>query len=82
MIGVRPHPLTRIAVCQEGTDGQQDLGDGKGRAPIVLQDVQADDALTVDVAVIDPGAERDLRTKCVTGDGLGSLRNPAEGYFH
>jgi hypothetical protein len=37
--------LTGVAVCEEGTDGEQHLGDGQSRAPVVLQDVQANDAL-------------------------------------
>ena len=52
--------LTWIAVCEERADGEEDLGDGEGRAPVVLQDVQTDDALAVDVAVVDAGAERHL----------------------
>lgn len=52
--------LTGVAVCQEGADGQEHFRDGEGRAPIVLQDVQADHALAVDVTVIDSGAEGHL----------------------
>ena len=52
--------LTRVAVSEQGADGQQDLGDGEGGTPVVLQDVQTDHPLTVDVAVVDPGAERHL----------------------
>lgn len=54
--------LTWVTVCEQGADGQQDLGDGEGRAPVVLQDVQTDHTLTVDVAVIDPRPKGDLRT--------------------
>ena len=46
-----------VAVRKQGADGEQHLGDGECRAPLVLQNVEADDALGVDVAVIDPGAE-------------------------
>lgn len=49
-----------IAVCQQRTDGKQDLRDGQSWAPVILQDVQADHTLTVNVAVIDPRAESDL----------------------
>ena len=52
--------LTRVAVCEEGADGQQHLGDGEGWAPVVLQDVQTDHSLTVNVAVVDSRAERHL----------------------
>lgn len=55
--------LTWVTVCEQGADGQQHLGDGEGGAPVVLQDVQADHALTVDVAVIDPRTKRYLRTR-------------------
>ena len=54
--------LTWVTVCEQGADGQQHLGDGEGGAPVVLQDVQADHPLTVDVAVIDPGAKCHLHT--------------------
>lgn len=52
--------VSGVAVCQEGADGQEHFRDGEGRAPIVLQDVQADHALAVDVTVIDSGAEGHL----------------------
>ena len=55
--------LTRVAVGQQGADGQEDLGDGEGRTPVVLQDVQADHPLAVDVAVVDPGPEGHLDTR-------------------
>lgn len=55
--------LTWVTVCEQGADGQQHLGDGEGGAPVVLQDVQADHALTVDVAVIDPRTKCYLRTR-------------------
>lgn len=49
-----------IAVRQQGADGEQDFGDGQGWRPVVLEDVQADDPLAVDVAVVDPRPERHL----------------------
>jgi len=49
-----------VAVRQEGADREQHLRDGEGRRPLVLEDVEADDPLGVDVAVVDPGAELDL----------------------
>jgi len=52
--------ITGVAVGQQGADGEQDLGDGQGRAPLVLQDVQADHSLGVDVAVVDASAELDF----------------------
>lgn len=55
--------LTWVTVCEQGADGQQHLGDGEGGAPVVLQDVQTDHALTVDVAVIDPCTKCYLHTQ-------------------
>ena len=52
--------LTRVAVCEEGADGEEDLGDGERGAPVVLEDVEADDAVAVDVAVVDARAEGHL----------------------
>lgn len=36
------------------------LGYGKSRAPLLLQNVKTDAAITVDIRVIDLGAERNL----------------------
>ena len=41
-----------------------DLGHCEGRAPLVLQDVQADAACAVDIAVVDPGPEDNLQGTC------------------
>lgn len=53
--------LTRVAVCQKRTNRQQNLWNSQSGTPVVFKDVQADDSLTVDVAVIDPGAESNLK---------------------
>ena len=50
-----------VAVGEEGADGEENLGDGESWAPLVLQNVQTDDALGVDIAVVDPGAELHFR---------------------
>ena len=61
LLGDAPHQgISRVAVTKERGDAEQHLGDGEGRAPLVLQDVQADNSLGVDVAVVDPGLEGDL----------------------
>jgi len=52
--------VTGIAVRQETADGEQHLGDGQSRAPLVFQDVQANHSLGVDVAVINSRAEFDF----------------------
>ena len=62
--------LTWVTVCEQGADGQQDLWDGEGGAPVVLQDVQTDHPLAVDVAVVDPGAERHLGNTQVGRDHI------------
>ena len=49
-----------VAVAEEAADGEEDLGDGEGRGPLVLQDVEADHSLGVDVAVVDASPELDL----------------------
>ena len=49
-----------VAVAEQGADGEEDLGDGEGRGPLVLQDVEADHTLGVDVAVVDAGPELHL----------------------
>jgi len=52
--------IAGVAVGEQGADGEQHLGDGQSGAPLVLQDVQADHALRVDIAVVDAGAELDF----------------------
>ena len=49
-----------VAVGEERADAEEDLGDGERGGPLVLQDVQADDALRVHVAVVDPRPELNL----------------------
>eukprot|EP00199_Chlamydomonas_sp_CCMP681_P005411 CAMPEP_0119108450 /NCGR_PEP_ID=MMETSP1180-20130426/14446_1 /TAXON_ID=3052 ORGANISM="Chlamydomonas cf sp, Strain CCMP681" /NCGR_SAMPLE_ID=MMETSP1180 /ASSEMBLY_ACC=CAM_ASM_000741 /LENGTH=251 /DNA_ID=CAMNT_0007094061 /DNA_START=898 /DNA_END=1650 /DNA_ORIENTATION=- len=61
-----------IAVSQQGADGQQHLGHGERRAPLVFEDVQADGPAAVDVAVVDARAKGHLwwleRVVCRKGD--------------
>jgi len=52
--------VVRVGICQHGADGEQNLGDGQGRAPLISQNVQADATIRVDVWVIDPRGEVDL----------------------
>ena len=52
---------TWIAVGEEGADGEEHFRYGQRRRPVVLQDVQADDALAVDVAVVDTRLKRHLK---------------------
>ena len=46
-----------VRVAQEGADGEQDLGDGQGGTPLVLQNVEANATVRVDVGVVDSGRE-------------------------
>ena len=52
--------VSGVAVGQQRAHGQQHLGDGQRWTPVLLQDVQADGALAVDVAVVDSGLEHHL----------------------
>ena len=56
----RVEPRTWVAIREERADGEEHLGDGQRGAPVVLEYVQADDALAVDVAVVDARAEGHL----------------------
>lgn len=66
-----PGPLTRVAVCEEWADGQEDFRDGQGWTPVVLEDVQTDHPLAVDITVVDSRPEGDLgeNAKALSGDG-------------
>lgn len=55
--------LTGIWLGQKLHDGQQHLADGQCRRPVVLNNVQANNAVGINVAVIDARAERDLCMK-------------------
>jgi hypothetical protein len=62
-----PTPLTWVGVCEQGADRQQHLADSERRAPLVFQDVQADAAIAVNVAVVDACLECDLQ-RAATAD--------------
>jgi len=49
-----------VGVRQHGADGEQNLRDGQGRAPLISQNVEADASIRVDVRVIDARGEVDL----------------------
>ena len=50
-----------IGVGEKTRDGEQHLRDGVGCGPLVFEDVEADEAVRVDVGVIDLGDEVALR---------------------
>jgi len=49
-----------VWVGQEGGDGEENLGDGRGWGPLLLQDVQTDGSIGVDVWVINSSGEVNL----------------------
>jgi len=53
--------VARIAIGEQRADGEQYFGDGESRGPVVFEDVEADHALAVDVAVVNSCAEQHLR---------------------
>ena len=56
-----------VTVREEGAHREEHFRDGQSRAPVVLEDVQADRALTVDVAVVDSRAEYHLGNEEMEG---------------
>jgi len=52
--------IIRVRICEQGADGKQNFGNSKGRAPVVFQDVQANTAFIVHIAMVDLGQEFDL----------------------
>lgn len=49
-----------VAIREQGADRKKNLGDGESWAPLVLKNVETDDPLGVDIAMVYPGAELDL----------------------
>ena len=49
-----------VGVCQQGADGKEDLGDGEGGTPLLLENVEADASVRVDVRVIDTSSKVEL----------------------
>ena len=49
---LRDEGVVGVGVGEEGADGEEDLRYGQRRAPLLLEDVQADAAIGVDVWVI------------------------------
>ena len=46
-----------VWIAKQRADGEQHFGAGEGWAPLVLQDVEADAAILVNVAVVEFGGE-------------------------
>jgi len=52
--------FTWVAVGKQRAHGEKDLGDGESRAPVVFQDIEANDAVAVNITVVDLCAEHHL----------------------
>lgn len=61
---VRDEWIVRIGISQQRTNAQQDFGDGQCRTPLILENVQADSAVGIDVAVVNACREMDLGWLC------------------
>ncbi len=53
--------ITRVRISQHGADGEKDFGDSKGGRPLITENIQADASVAVDVWVIYPRGEVDLK---------------------
>jgi hypothetical protein len=70
----------RIGVGQHRRDAQQHLDDTQRWAPLALEDVEADQALAIDVAMVNLGLESDLRGEMrVSAAQLGEVASYANG---
>jgi len=49
-----------VGISQQGTDGEENLGDGQSWGPLLLKDIEADGSIGVDVGVVDSRGEVDL----------------------
>lgn len=58
---IRHQRIVWVGIGQQGTNRKQDLADGQRRAPLVFQNIQADTAIGVDIAMIDASSKVDLR---------------------
>mmetsp|Transcript_31338 Transcript_31338/g.57827 ORF Transcript_31338/g.57827 Transcript_31338/m.57827 type:complete len:211 (-) Transcript_31338:4-636(-) len=52
--------IIRVGVREQRANGQQDLGDGQSRAPLILEDIKANATTGIDVGVVNLGGEVDL----------------------
>jgi len=58
---LRHQRVVRVGVTQQGTDGQQHLADSESWGPLRSENVETDWTIWVDVWMVDPGCERNLR---------------------
>ena len=52
--------VTWIWICEQRAYREQDFSNSQGRAPLVLQNVQADGPCAADIAVVDACAKHHL----------------------
>lgn len=62
-----------VGVRQKRADGEQDFAYGQGRTPLVLENVEANGAVGIDVAMVDARAEYDLGALKGILDGEGNV---------
>ena len=55
-----PQGIIGIGISKKRQDGQEHLGNGKSWRPLLLQDVQADDAAGIHIWMIDLRCKGDL----------------------
>lgn len=60
MSNLRDKRIIRIRISQHRADRKENLRNGQGRRPLVLQDIQTDASVRVDIWVVDLGGETDL----------------------
>ena len=58
---LRYQRIVWISIRKKRTDGQQNLWNGQGWRPLLLENVKADGAIGVDVWMVDSCSKRDLR---------------------
>lgn len=52
--------IIRVRIGEQGADGKEDFGDGESRGPLLFEDVEADLAVAVDVAMVNTSFEGDF----------------------
>jgi hypothetical protein len=57
---VRHQRIVWVGIGQQGANGKQDLTNSQSGAPLVFQDIQADTAIGIDIAMINASGEVDL----------------------
>ncbi len=54
---IRNQRIVRIRIRQKRADRQKDFGDGKSRAPVIFQNIQANSSGAANIAVINFGSK-------------------------